>query len=239
MSGRALIIQHTPTETAGAFGAWWAAAGLDLDTRHVYVGDELPASAADLDALIVLGGPQSVVAGPGEVTEAEFSLMRDAVSAGVPTLGVCLGAQLLAAACGGRVERGAVGEHGIGVVTVTADGAEDTLVGTLGAGPREVIQWHGDGVTELPPGAVLLAGSELFPFQAFRVGARAWGLQFHAEASSEMVGHWSVSDPVDAIDAITLLKRVDDLQPALEAAWRPGIEAFASLAAARALGVGR
>lgn len=235
----ALVIQHTPTETPGAFTAWWAAAGLDLDIRHVYDGDPLPTTAADLAALVVLGGPQTVVGGPGEIPAGELSLMREAVSRSVPTLGICLGAQLMAAACGGTVERGVVGEHGVATITLTPSVADDALLGTLGEGPRRVVQWHGDGITALPSDAVVLAGSELFPVQAFRIGTAAWGFQFHAEATAEMVGHWSVSDPADAVDALTLLKQVEDLQPEFEAAWRPCVTAFAEFAHKHAAEVGQ
>jgi GMP synthase-like glutamine amidotransferase len=104
-------------------------------------------------------------------------------------MGICLGAQLLAAATGGYVERGADGpELGLGSVTV-AD-SDDLLI----AGPMPVVQWHFDAITALPPGAVLMASSDLYDVQAFRVGEVAWGLQFHVEATAAMVREWADND---------------------------------------------
>src|SRR5690242_19161159 len=115
-------------------------------------------------------------------------LLRTAVDDGVPTMGICLGAQLLAAATGGYVERGAAGpELGLGSVEVTT-GDELLVPGTM-----PVVQWHFDAITALPPDAVQLATSDKY-IQAFRVGEVAWGLQFHVEATAAMVQEWAGND---------------------------------------------
>jgi len=113
----------------------------------------------------------------------------------VPTLGICLGAQLLAVAAGGEVQRGSSGpELGLGTVDVPTG---DQL---LTAGTMPVVQWHYDTVTRLPDGAELLASSAAYAVQAFRVGDVAWGLQFHVEATADMVREWAQADGVgDAV----------------------------------------
>jgi GMP synthase-like glutamine amidotransferase len=128
------------------------------------------------------------------------NLLADAVERGVPTLGICLGAQLLAVATGGKVERGASGPE-LGLCEVTGDGTDRVLL----SGPYVVVQWHYDTVTELPAGATLLASSELYQVQAFRVGEAAWGLQFHVEATAELVGKWARAEgrePAEIVDPI-------------------------------------
>ncbi|HEU5033601.1 MAG TPA: type 1 glutamine amidotransferase [Mycobacteriales bacterium] len=190
---RALIVQHTPTEGMGWFQEWLPAAGLDVHPIHPYLGHRVPASVEG-DALIVLGGPMSAY---DDARAPWLPSVRDllgtAVADGVPTLGVCLGAQLLAVSCGGAVAAGASGpELGLGVVDVmTADEL-------LAAGPMPVVQWHFDTVTQLPADSVVLAGSTNYPVQAFRVGDVAWGLQFHVEATLPMVAEWAQAD-ADAV----------------------------------------
>jgi GMP synthase-like glutamine amidotransferase len=100
---------------------------------------------------------------------------------------------MLAVAAGGEVARGAAGpEHGLDTVTVNEP---DVL---LDGGPLTVVQWHDDTVTRLPEDAQLLASSDRYPVQAFRIGEVAWGMQFHIEATPEMVGEWAANDGVDA-----------------------------------------
>jgi GMP synthase (glutamine-hydrolysing) len=186
---RVLIVQHTPTEGLGWLQEWLPAAGLDVHPIHPYLGHRVP-SSVEGDALIVLGGPMGCMDDDtAGWLPAVRTLLRTAVDDGVPTIGICLGAQLLAAATGGYVERGALGpEFGLGTVDVTVP---DDL---LPAGPLPVVQWHFDAVTTLPADAVLLASSQRYVVQAFRVGEVAWGLQFHVEATLPMVADWAQSD---------------------------------------------
>src|SRR3954453_6213940 len=170
---RALIVQHTPSESLGWLQEWLPAAGGDGHPIHPYLGHRVPPSVEG-DALVVLGGPMSALdddAAPW--LPSVRSLLTTAVDDGVPTLGICLGAQLLAAACGGTGVRGDAGpEIGYGEVTVpTADVV-------LAEGSMPVVQWHFDTVSALPDGATLLASSDRYAVQAFRVGEVAWGLQF-------------------------------------------------------------
>jgi GMP synthase-like glutamine amidotransferase len=121
-------------------------------------------------------------------------LLAEAVERAVPTLGICLGAQLLALATGGAVERGTRGlEVGLVPITLTPDAATDPLLGPVAKELGEgfaVAHWHQDAITRLPPGAVLLATGERYPHQAFRLGERAWGLQYHPEVSAEDWAQW-------------------------------------------------
>ena len=126
--------------------------------------------------------------------------MREAVEAGTPFLGVCLGSQLLASALGARVYPNAAGaEVGLLPVQRTAAGRADAVLGAL-AEPLVTLQWHGD-TFDLPGGAELLATSPLARNQAFRVG-RAYGVQFHLEVTEDQVGEWAeVPAYRDALDA--------------------------------------
>jgi GMP synthase (glutamine-hydrolysing) len=196
---RALVVQHTPTEGLGWMQDWLPAVSLDVHPIHPYLGHRVPTSVEG-DALIVLGGPMGCM----DDDEASWlpavrTLMRTAVDDGVPTLGICLGAQLLAAATGGYVTRGDAGpELGLGSVEVLGS---DLL---FEPGTMPVVQWHYDAVTTLPPDATLLASSASYEVQAFRVGEVAWGLQFHVEATPDMVAEWARHDGADpsVVDAV-------------------------------------
>jgi GMP synthase (glutamine-hydrolysing) len=181
---RVHVVQHTAGEGLGHFADWLPAAGVDVHPTHPYLGNRVPPSVEG-DALIVLGGPMN--ANDDERCPwlpSVRALMRTAVEDGVPTLGICLGAQLLAVATGGEVRRGEAGPE-IGLDEVSVDVGDDLL----SAG-----QWHHDTVTRLPDGATLLASSPAYRVQAFRVGDLAWGLQFHVEATTEMVRAWAAEE---------------------------------------------
>lgn len=143
------------------------------------------------DALVVLGGGFL----PDEDDRAPWlaptrSLVRQALDRSVPMFGICLGGQMLAHVAGGRVE-GDVGapESGSTPITIRADAKNDPLFRTL---PDVVpaIEHHVDAITKLPAGAVWLAETERCPYQAFRMGERAWGVQFHPEVAPERLRHW-------------------------------------------------
>lgn len=191
---RVHVVQHTVTEGLGALAEWLPAIGVDVHPTHPYLGNRVPPSVEG-DALIVLGGPMGAYdddAAPWLPSVRE--LLASAVDDGVPTIGICLGAQLLAVVAGGKVERGAAGpEIGLGEVTVPTG---DEL---LSPGVMPVVQWHHDTITDLPDTVEVLASSELYPVQAFRVGEVAWGLQFHLEATTDMVRGWAAEDGLDAL----------------------------------------
>jgi GMP synthase-like glutamine amidotransferase len=139
-------------------------------------------------AIIAMGGPMGVN-DRAELPwiDHEISYLREATAAGVPVWGVCLGAQLLAAALGAAVYAGPVPEVGIAEVELTAAGAEDPVWGD--AAPRvSTMQWHGD-TFDVPPGAQLLASSTQYPNQLFRRGG-SYGIQFHLEADAALARQW-------------------------------------------------
>lgn len=165
-------------------------AGVDIDRRRVYEGQALPEDLSGLDGLVVMGGDMSVTSDEGFPSRrTELALLQEALARRVPVLAVCLGAQLLAAAGGGIALRGSSGlELGWIPVTVTAAAAKDPLFADLPP-QLEVLSWHED-TFDLPPGATLLATGEQYGNQAFRLGASAWGLQFHIEVDVEAVDAW-------------------------------------------------
>ena len=221
---RALVVQHSAVEGLGWFQDWLPDAALDVHPIHPYLGHRVP-TVVEGDALIVLGGPMGAMDDDDSPwLPAVRQLLRSAVDDGVPTLGVCLGAQLLAAATGGYVQRGVAGpELGLGTVDVTVP---DPLLLT---GRLPVVQWHFDTITELPPGATLLASSSAYEVQAFRMGEVAWGLQFHVEATPSMVAEWARNDAAAVRESQG--REPDDLLAEVAAAEQSLVDAGRAIAA--------
>ncbi len=184
---RCLVVQHVEPESAYVIGDALSATGVSVDTRQVFAGESLPADSTGLDGLVVMGGPMSATSDDGFPSRrSEIELLTDALDRGVPTLGICLGAQLLALAAGGSVSTGTAGpEIGWGSVDLMPASTDDPLLEHL-PGRLTVLHWHNDTI-QLPEGAVHLASSPRYPNQAFRVGTRAWGFQFHMEVDSQAV----------------------------------------------------
>ena len=184
-----LVLQHIACEPPGAFEDVLVAAGADIHRVELDEGDPLP-SWQDYVAIVAMGGPMSV----NDDAElpwltAEKQAIAEAVRAGVPYWGSCLGVQLLAAALGARVYPGTQPEVGVLPVALTEEGQADPVFAGL---PAEfpTLQWHGD-TFDLPEGGVLLASSPAFPNQAFRVGRAAYGVQFHVEVTDQMAREWA------------------------------------------------
>ena len=179
---RAHILQHVPFEGPGHIGDWLAARGADIGATRFWEAAALPDPAA-VDVLVVMGGPMSVndeAEFPWLVAEKRF--IAEVVARGRPVLGIGLGAQLIASAHGARIHRNADKE--IGWFEVAASGAEQDAEQ---APPRfpfpaqaTVLHWHGE-TFELPAGGRLLASSAACRNQAFQLGERTIGLQFHLE----------------------------------------------------------
>jgi GMP synthase (glutamine-hydrolysing) len=185
-----LVIEH---ETHAGLDLMSAGLGPGVRVIRPYLGDRLP-ELPERGGLIVLGG--SMGAWDDDVAPwlpATRQLIVDAVAARLPTLGICLGAQLVAAACGGTVERGASGLE-LGVVPVTAllAASADPFFGPIGADGviGEVSQYHFDAVTKLPADAELMVTADRYPHQGFRVGEAAWAVQYHPEVSTEGFAGW-------------------------------------------------
>jgi GMP synthase-like glutamine amidotransferase len=178
-----LVIQHDGDKGLGLFASPLADAGFDLDVRFAGHGE---LELGDHAAVIALPG----VANPDDETPAVAStraVLGDALRQRVPVFGICLGAELLAEAAGGLTHP-CTSEWGYREVALAPAAGEDALLADL---PSRfcVFQAHDYGF-ELPPGAVALAGPPGAP-QAFRVGANAWGVQFHPEPTLEMLDGWT------------------------------------------------
>ena len=184
-----LVFQHVPYEPLGTLDPLLKQAGFRL--RYVNFGRN-PGERPSLEgyvALIILGGPMyadDVAGHPHLATEIE--LIQEALQRDISIMGICLGAQLLAKALGGKVLAGAGREIGWHEVEVTDAGINDQVLSSFGR-RNQVFQWH-DDVIELPPGAVHLARSERCAAQAFRYGEHAYGFQFHLEADGALIERW-------------------------------------------------
>jgi len=230
---RLVVVQHEEGTGPGWWGDWLTGAGLDLDIRHPYAGDPLPAATSGAGLLVLGGamGPEDDDACPW--LPATRALLADAVAAGVPTFGICLGAELLAVACGGSVRRGVAGPE-LGVLEIerlpAAD--DDPVLAALPARSR-VLQWHWEEMDTLPPGSVLLARSAAYRHQAFRLGERAWGVQGHPEVTPEIAAAWAREDSPLLLAAgrrpEELVDEVRDAEAELTGTWRPLAEAFATV----------
>jgi GMP synthase (glutamine-hydrolysing) len=186
MTKRILVVQHAPFETPGILSELLAAAGYETQTVHSAAGDVVPADCEDAAALIVMGGPMGVYeAEEFPYLRDEMRLIERAFARNMPVLGVCLGSQLLAAALGARVTKGATKEIGWYPVTLTDEARKDSLWRDV-TSPLTCLHWHGD-IFELPRAAVSLASSERTACQAFRYGERAYGFLMHAEVTPEIV----------------------------------------------------
>ncbi len=185
-----VLVQHVAFEGPGSIAAAVRDAGAELAIVRIDRDDPVPApqSARDMAGLVVMGGPMGVH-DTLEWLEPERALLRAAVVAGLPVLGVCLGAQQLACALGGEVTSGSRPELGVGEVHLTVAAITDPVFGPAPT-PLPCVHWHGDTFT-LPESAVRLAGNDAYENQAFRVGARAYGLQFHVEVTASLVAHWA------------------------------------------------
>ena len=198
------VIQHVLYEGQGNIAPALRRARLPSVNLRPFRGDLLP-RAADLSGLVVLGAPNG--SADDQTTEhlaAERQLISDAVGHGLPVLGVCFGAQLLAVALGGHVVKDGELEVGIGAATLTAAGRADPVLGS-DTEALEVLHWHRHSYT-LPPGAVRLATSHRCPEQAFRVADNVYGLQFHVEINRELAARIADEMPDGALQSAAVAR---------------------------------
>ena len=187
------MAQHAPHEGPGLLAGAFDDAGLAVHVVRLDRGEALP-PPGELGGVAVMGGAMGVHdAADHPWLAAERAWLADAVACGLPVLGVCLGAQQLAAALGAEVVTGPAPEVGVGTVDLNAEGRRDPLLGP--EGPRlAVVHWHGDTFA-LPPGAVRLASNGRYENQAFRFGRLVYGLQFHLEVDDAMARAWAPDLP--------------------------------------------
>ena len=175
-----VILEHSADCPADILIDSLRAFGQRLRVVRLHAGAPVPADLDDVHGLVSLGGPQTVHEMNAPWMQAEMGLLRDAHGAGVPVLGLCLGAQLLAAALGGETGRMSAPEVGWKDIALSPQGREDPLfAGLPWKGPQ--FCWHADQVSRLPDGANLLASSVGCKVQAFAVGLRSYGIQYHPE----------------------------------------------------------
>lgn len=185
----AVAIRHVAFEDLGTFAPVLTAAGYKVHYYDAGVDDLWTLDPLKTDLLIVLGGPVGVYdAARYPVLTEETELLRTRLAAGRPTLGLCLGAQLMAAALGARVQATGRKEIGFSALTLTDAGRYGPL-GQLDGIP--VLHWHGD-MFDIPDGAVRLAGTPLCANQGFALGPNVLGLQFHPEADATRFEQWLI-----------------------------------------------
>ncbi|MGH7795883.1 MAG: type 1 glutamine amidotransferase [Candidatus Binatia bacterium] len=184
-----LVFQHDPLADLGFFGEVLERQGAEYRIVRLFDGEMPGEEWKNVSALMILGGPRGIDEEEGfTFLRWEKKIIRAAIDEAVPILGVCLGAQLIAATLGTQVFHGAVKEIGWSPISITPHGQVDSLLGYLPESAT-VFQWHSDGF-ELPVGAVRLASSAHYRNQAFRVGKSIYGLQFHLEVTPRMIERW-------------------------------------------------
>ncbi|WP_020662318.1 type 1 glutamine amidotransferase [Amycolatopsis benzoatilytica] len=231
---RLLIIQPDVSDPIGPLGEWLAEAGAELDVR-LPPEQELPASLGGYAGLICLGGGMGALDDAGHPWLADVrKLLASAAGHALPTLTICLGAQLLAVATGGQIAEGEAGpEVGPGLVSKKDAAWVDPLFADMPFLP-DVLQFHRDVITVLPPGAELLASTPKYPYQAFRMNRCVYGVQFHVETTPDVVRAWAEMEPEmaeltrpGALEAEALIAAHAEIAET----WRPFARRFVQLAA--------
>ncbi|MEX0652518.1 MAG: type 1 glutamine amidotransferase [Phycisphaeraceae bacterium] len=176
-----LVFQHHRFESAARLGDILRDEGHHLNVLRLDEGDPFPPDLDDVDGIISLGGPMNVEDQNDHpwITE-ELALLKDAHAAGLPMVGICLGAQLIAAALDGKVQAMPAAEMGWHTIKLAFPGTIDPIYAGI---PWQHMQFHlhGQEVTELPAAATPLAGSKVCKNQAFKAGLKAYGFQYHFE----------------------------------------------------------
>lgn len=214
------VVQHLAFEDLGSFEPVLRERGHAIEVLQAGV-DDVGSAIRQAECLVVLGGPIGVYeteAYPFVVDEIEA--LRERLSARRPTLGICLGAQLMAAALGARVYPGGHKEIGWGALQLTPAGQASPLRHLDGV---PVLHWHGD-TFDLPDGCDLLASTELYERQAFSLGPKVLGLQCHPEAEARRFERWLIGHGGElasaGIDVRALREQARESGPELEQAAR-------------------
>jgi len=225
-----LVIEPSEVDPVERLGEWLVQAGAELTVCRP-AADGVPERLDEIDGLVCMGGEMGAYDDADHPWLAALrSLLAIAVARRVPVLGVCLGGQLLAAATGGAVRRAADGpEVGTLLIAKRDAAAHDPLFAQLPLTP-DVIQFHYDEISRLPPGATLLASSPRYANQAFRVGVAGYGLQCHIETSPATVLSWARRDPAGSFPATQLgPDHLTQVHADIAQAWQPFAARFVAL----------
>jgi GMP synthase (glutamine-hydrolysing) len=229
---RVLVVQHQDDCPPALVGEWLTEAGCDLDVRRPYAGDQLPDDLAGHEAFLVLGG--SMGADDDDLhpwLTPTKKLVLDAVARRTPTLGICLGHQIIASALGGAVGPNPRGQQ-LGLLTMgwtDAAGNDDLMHGLVGT--RHGIHWNDDIVLRAPGGTEVLALAPEGELQAARFAPSVWGVQLHPEVDVPILRRWAEEDPDRYAEGVLedVLARIAEASPELVAGWRPLAQALARL----------
>lgn len=210
---RLLVVQPDPVDPLDDWATLLAEGGLAVRVLQPFAGDRLPEVFVD-DGLLVLGGKMSATDDRTPWLADIRRLFREAVATSRPALGICLGGQILAHTFGGTVVRG---DQGLETGVVRIDRLPEAETDDLWAGmptPFLSAGFHREMIASLPPGAVWLGQSEIYPHQVFRFGRRAWGVQFHPEAATLVrYREWfAASGDADAEEVARLNVGVADME---------------------------
>jgi GMP synthase (glutamine-hydrolysing) len=196
---KAVVLKHVEFEGPSRIATLLAERECSIDTRSLYRGDPVPTRLSQDQLLIVMGGPMGVadLENPAyPFLKREVELLRSCIANGSPVLAVCLGSQLLAHAAGARVypmKQGEQRQYEVGWAPLHFH--HETGDSVLNGIPQDatLLHWHGD-TFDLPKGAKLLASTDTCKHQAYRLGQRSFGLQFHCETTAEDVEAWIAAD---------------------------------------------
>ena len=211
-----LVFQHVPYEPLGTLDTLFRDAGFRIRYVNFARFERVNLDVRRYNGLVVLGGPMSV----NQVDRhphlrQELDAICAAMESGMPVLGICLGAQLIAAALGAPVVRNPVKEIGWSTVKPTVAASHDPLFKHLGKS-EQIFQWHGD-TFHLPDGAELLAETDACRNQAFRYAGNVYGLQFHLEVDKALIRRWlatpamrhEIEELRGAVDPDTVLEQTE------------------------------
>ncbi len=191
MSRSILVVLHQEHSTPGRVGRLLRERGFHLDIRRPPLGCALPETMEHHAGAVIFGGPMSAN-DPDPWIRRQTDWIGTVLAAEKPFLGLCLGAQMLSNLLGGRVCAHPAGHAEIGYYAISPTEDGHAFSSEIGAHwPSHVYHWHREGF-DVPPGATTLAKGEMFENQAFRVGAKAFGLQFHPEVTYAMMCRWTV-----------------------------------------------
>ncbi len=199
-----LICKNIEMEGPGTIEDFLKAQGIPYTVIDLSRGKDIPMTG-EFNTLVMMGGPMSVNEDDlYPYIKKEEELVRKFIAQDKGVFGICLGAQIMAKALGAKVYRGAEKEIGWYDIELAEDGLRDPLIKKLATHPRagdlsgrfKVFHWHGE-TFDIPKGAVRLAGSELFPNQAFRYGSKAYAFQFHIEVRKDMLYAWLKNENID------------------------------------------